>query len=75
MPVRRPRNLKLMVSDDEYAQLQYVMNKTGLSGADVIRQLIRAAHRRLQPNSQTAATQAWAEEAATIFTKTPTGRA
>jgi hypothetical protein len=49
----RDRNLRLLVSAKEQRMVRAIAKKTGLSIADVVRQLIRAEHQLRFPDEYT----------------------
>jgi hypothetical protein len=48
-PVKREKNLRVMMSDDEARQLTELADHAGLSASDWIRQTIRRAHAETFP--------------------------
>ena len=47
---RKDRVLNLRVSERDYEMLVALMDETGMSGSEVIRQAVRAEHRRVLTN-------------------------
>jgi hypothetical protein len=43
MVIRRPRRLNVLISDEEWAMLQYLADKAGITASDWIRMRIREA--------------------------------
>ena len=44
MALKRDKRLHMLMADEEWAWLQALADKDGLSASDVVRQLVRRAH-------------------------------